>query len=452
MRRLALLGLFGALFVPFSAVHADPGKMNLHIDLAGELPVAGYYAFPSEFEDSARLGGRLALGLDYVIAGPLALEVLASVGYLVETDSDNADSGGLVASGAVGARLRLLETKRLWLSTHIGYHYFDGSQLGWDVGAGYDFSLSDRASLGIFARWQLTGLGESQNQVPDDHWDASIQVGVSFSYALIAAEQRAEPEPDPEVPPPAPNDADGDRIIDADDRCVNEPEDHDGTQDLDGCPEDDDNDGIADRLDHCRDVAEDRDGFEDEDGCPEADNDQDGTDDPADECPREAGPVFNGGCPEPDRDGDMVGDRRDNCPDEVGTLENQGCPTPQLVVITDGQLRILETVYFRTNRHQIDPRSFPLLDNVARVIIAHPEITRIRIEGHTDARGNARRNTQLSQRRANEVMNYLVRRASVPAERLEAVGYGPQRPIVPTATTEDEHAQNRRVEFNIIAH
>lgn len=456
MRRLALLAVAIGFLAPFSSAKADPGRLNLTVGAAGDLPVAGYYAFPSKYEQSARIGARLSLGVDYVIAGPLAIELLGTVGYLFETDAQNADSGSLTASGALGLKLRLLESRSLWLSAHAGFYLFDGPQLGGDLGAGYDFSLSDRANLGLFVRWQITGLGDGENTTDmgvfgDEHWDASLMFGVSFSYALVPAEQSSEPEPEPEPETPrGPSDADGDRIIDTDDQCVNEPEDHDGTEDLDGCPEDDDRDGIEDRRDHCRDVAEDRDGFEDTDGCPEADNDQDGTDDPADECPLQPGPVYNGGCPEPDRDGDMIGDRRDNCPDEVGNPENQGCPTPQLVVITDGQLRILETVYFRLNRHQIDPRSFPLLDNVARVLLSHPEIAKIRIEGHTDTRGNARRNTQLSQRRANEVMNYLVRRASVPAERLEAVGYGPSRPLVQNATTEDEHAQNRRVEFNIV--
>jgi hypothetical protein len=327
MRRLALSVLVVGLLLPVSQADADPGTLNLHIDLAGELPVAGYYAFPSRNENSARVGARLGAGLDYVISGPLALEALFTVGYLFETDDDfltaggQSESGSLTASAAIGARLRLLESKRLWLSAHLGYHRFDANQIGVDAGAGYDFALSEKLDLGLFVRWQMTGLGDSTNARDDEHWDASIQVGVSISYALIAAATTTEPEPEPDVIA-APDDRDGDRIIDTQDQCPDEAEDHDGTDDLDGCPEDDDRDGIADRLDHCRDVAEDMDGFEDTDGCPEADNDQDGTEDPADDCPLQAGPVYNGGCPEPDRDGDMVGDRRDNCPDEVGTLEN----------------------------------------------------------------------------------------------------------------------------------
>jgi flagellar motor protein MotB len=47
-------------------------------------------------------------------------------------------------------------------------------------------------------------------------------------------------------------------------------------------------------------------------------------------------------------------------------------------------------------------------------------------------------------------MNYLTRRGRVDRRRLEAQGFGPQRPLNPNAQTEDEHAANRRVEFVII--
>ena len=111
-------------------------------------------------------------------------------------------------------------------------------------------------------------------------------------------------------------------------------------------------------------------------------------------------------------------------------------------------LEIVDNVYFRTNRDVIEPRSFELLNNVAAVITAHPEIARVMVEGHTDARGNRTRNIRLSQQRAASVVRYLTR-AGVPAERLESAGYGPDRPIVPNATTPEEHARNRRVEFRI---
>jgi len=212
---------------------------------------------------------------------------------------------------------------------------------------------------------------------------------------------------------------------------------------------DTDGDGLLDPDDECPNEPEDFDGFEDEDGCPDLDNDADGILDVDDACPNEPGPPETNGCPDPDRDGDGVPDRIDNCPDEPGTLANQGCQDPQLVQITKGQLKILEKVFFPLNSARIVPRAFPLLDNVASVIQAHPEIEQIRIEGHTDRTGRLDFNMKLSKRRAGSVVEYLVSKG-VSKDRLVAEGFGPTRPIVPDAKTKAELAKNRRVEFHIV--
>jgi outer membrane protein OmpA-like peptidoglycan-associated protein len=249
--------------------------------------------------------------------------------------------------------------------------------------------------------------------------------------------------PDPD------NDSDG--VLDGADACPMDAEDVDGFEDEDGCPDpDNDQDEVLDASDQCPLEAEDRDGFEDDDGCPDPDNDGDGVPDASDRCPDEAGVASNAGCPEPDRDGDTVIDRRDNCPDVVGTPENEGCPQPQQVRIEEGRLEILDVVYFRTNRAEIQERSFALLRNVALVLHAHPEIAQIRIEGHTDSRGRRDRNVRLSQQRAEAVLRFLVDDGGLPAERLIAQGFGPDRPLVPDASNAEQHAQNRRVEFNIV--
>ena len=245
-------------------------------------------------------------------------------------------------------------------------------------------------------------------------------------------------------------DADKDGVPDETDQCPKEPEDIDGFQDEDGCPDpDNDGDGILDIDDGAPNDAEDLDGFQDEDGIPDPDNDRDGVPDIEDRCPLEIGPPEAKGCPDPDRDGDGVPDRIDNCPDQRGTVENKGCKAKQLVEIKDDKLEILDKVYFRTASHSILRRSNALLNNVAEVIKAHPEIKQIQVEGHTDARGSVKYNMRLSQRRANSVVRYLQRRG-VPKSRLIAKGLGPTRPVYPDATTDEEHAANRRVEFNIV--
>jgi len=212
-------------------------------------------------------------------------------------------------------------------------------------------------------------------------------------------------------------------------------------------PVDSDGDGIVDELDACPNDPEDFDGFQDEDGCPDLDNDGDGILDVDDACPNEPGPPETNGCPDPDRDGDGVPDRLDNCPDEPGPPENQGCPEEQVVIIEDGKLEILDKIYFDFDSARVQERSHAVLDNVAAVINAHPEIPLVRVEGHTDSRGRAEYNMGLSKRRAASVVRYLVREGNVSPDRLVSEGYGETQPLVPNATTEEEMAKNRRVEF-----
>lgn len=223
-----------------------------------------------------------------------------------------------------------------------------------------------------------------------------------------------------ELPDPEPGDADGDGIPDHLDRCPHVPEDFDGWQDEDGCPElDSDGDGIPDHLDQCPYEPEDFDGYQDEDGCPDPDNDGDGIPDILDHCPFEAGPEENHGCP---------------------------IPEPRLAEIEGDQIRLNQQVFFEFNKDDILPQSFPLLDEVVQILRDHPNIN-IRVEGHTDSRGSARYNQDLSQRRANSVRMYLMGRG-VEAHRIESIGFGQDRPIDDNAT-EAGRAANRRVEIHI---
>ena len=210
-----------------------------------------------------------------------------------------------------------------------------------------------------------------------------------------------------------------------------------------------DGDGILDERDACPNDPEDFDGFEDEDGCPDYDNDYDGILDVDDSCPNEPGPPENEGCPDPDRDGDGVPDRIDNCPDAPGPLENQGCPEEQRVVIEDTHIEILDKIYFNTDSAQLQRRSYAVLDNVAEVLNAHPEIAIIRVEGHSDSTGRAEYNMRLSQRRAESVVRYLVEEGEVDDGRLIAQGFGETQPLLPNAKNKAELARNRRVEFHV---
>jgi outer membrane protein OmpA-like peptidoglycan-associated protein len=123
-------------------------------------------------------------------------------------------------------------------------------------------------------------------------------------------------------------------------------------------------------------------------------------------------------------------------------------PRTSLVAIRARQITIRRQVNFATDSAEILPTSTQLLSEIADVILRHPELTRIEIQGHTDDRGGQQHNQDLSQRRAEAVRDWLVR-AGVDASRLEARGYGQSQPLVPNITA-GNRARNRRVQFMIV--
>jgi outer membrane protein OmpA-like peptidoglycan-associated protein len=152
----------------------------------------------------------------------------------------------------------------------------------------------------------------------------------------------------------------------------------------------------------------------------------------------------------PDRDGDGIPDADDSCPDEPGPAENHGCPTgtKQLVIVSANKVEILEQVRFATNKAIISAQSHHLLDQVASVLLSHPDLLLVQVEGHTDNTGSPLHNIVLSQKRSEAVAAYLESKG-VPAARLKAVGFGQGRPIA-TNTNPGGRAANRRVAFAVL--
>lgn len=120
----------------------------------------------------------------------------------------------------------------------------------------------------------------------------------------------------------------------------------------------------------------------------------------------------------------------------------------ELAVMTAERIEIKDSVYFETGKAVIKPESFPLLNQVATILLEHPEITKLRIEGHTDSRGSASSNLNLSKSRAAAVREYLVSKG-VSADRLDSQGYGESKPLE-KANNEAAWAKNRRVDFFIV--
>ena len=88
----------------------------------------------------------------------------------------------------------------------------------------------------------------------------------------------------------------------------------------------------------------------------------------------------------------------------------------------------------------------PLLEELHRRSSRGPQ-ARIRVDGHTDAQGDAAANLRLSQRRAQAVVDALVKRG-VPTARLQAQGFGEDR-LLDQGSTPEAHERNRRIEFHL---
>jgi outer membrane protein OmpA-like peptidoglycan-associated protein len=123
-------------------------------------------------------------------------------------------------------------------------------------------------------------------------------------------------------------------------------------------------------------------------------------------------------------------------------------PSTPRVQISGNRIVLKGKVHFGSRNARLRPDSGQILDEVADLLLAHPEVARVRVEGHTDNRGNKRANQKLSQQRAEAVRNHLVQRG-VSGERLEAVGYGASKPLVPNLG-ERNREKNRRVELRIL--
>ncbi len=246
--------------------------------------------------------------------------------------------------------------------------------------------------------------------------------------------------------PPADRDKDG--IPDAEDACRDLPGPQNADASLNGCP-DKDKDGLIDPVDACPSIPGERSSDPEKNGCP-PDRDKDGVADGADACPDVPGvktdDVKTNGCPA-DKDLDGIPDKEDACMEVPGPKDpdpkKNGCPA---VRVEAGQLKIREQVKFKTNSAEIVD-SDAILTAVADAMREHPEIAKLRVEGHTDNRGEPGYNKFLSRKRALEVTKWLTAHG-VRWRRLSFDGYGMERPI-DSNDTEEGRANNRRVEFHI---
>ncbi len=114
---------------------------------------------------------------------------------------------------------------------------------------------------------------------------------------------------------------------------------------------------------------------------------------------------------------------------------------------------VVENIYYDLDKWNIKPEAAKELDKLVQLLVDNPEI-KIELSSHTDSIASVEYNMQLSQKRAESAVNYLVEHGISP-ERLVAKGYGELRPIARNTNPDgtDNPAgrdRNRRTEFKIL--
>ena len=125
-----------------------------------------------------------------------------------------------------------------------------------------------------------------------------------------------------------------------------------------------------------------------------------------------------------------------------------GLPTPEECIDLIETAASSNKITFAPSSSEIEPDALPTIDAIAQ-ILRDCQSVRIEIGGHTDSQGREIMNEQLSQARADSVLNAIMERR-VLTSNLTAKGYGETRPIADNDTEEGREA-NRRIEFKLVA-
>ena len=453
----------------------DRARGIVHLMMAGE---AGIFAYAAK-------GGFMIRGLDNAdLAGsPIGNELIfgASAGVRV-ADRKLLIGPEIYGSTVVSNSDAFFAKRSTPLEAILGGHYTIGTD--WRIGAGAGPGLTrgyGSPKLRVLASIEWTPAYVPPVVVSDRDGDGVVDG--EDACPDVPGVRTSDPATNGCPLTPKPKDRDGDGILDDDDACPDAPgvrtddpktngcpdRDGDGIVDKEdacpevkgvktndpktnGCPADRDGDGIADADDACPDVKGVKTNDPKTNGCP-PDRDGDGVYDPDDACPDGPGVKTNdpktNGCPnDPDRDKDGILNEVDACPDTPGEKTNDpktnGCPKASL---QGNVIKINEQVKFATGSAVILPASNALLTAVVKVLNDHPEIKKLRVEGHTDNVGGAAYNKNLSNQRAASVAKWLTTHG-VDQSRLESQGFGLEKPIEDNKT-EAGRRENRRVEFHV---
>jgi OmpA-OmpF porin, OOP family len=444
-----LLGAYGDVFTLSGGVRAWlPTGQRSQFTGDGSTRIAPQVMAAGDvgpFTYAARLALVYRARDDAYAGSPLGSELLGSAGAGIKTLGNKLVIGPEVFASSVftdaNAFFKTRGTPAEWL---FGAHYDVGDiRLGGGVGSGLTRGYGAPQLRALFSVEYVPAYEKpdrDKDGVFDDEDACPDVAGVR------------DPDPRKNGCPVvnAPPDTDHDGIIDPEDACPTEAGPRTSDPKTNGCP-DRDKDGIVDKLDACPDVPGIPDPDPKKNGCP-PDRDGDGIPDAEDACPdvpgvRDPDPKKNG-CPG-DRDHDGIIDPEDACPDAPGVRDpdpkKNGCP---LVIVTAKEIKISQQVKFKFDSAEILPESDTILGAVKTVLDAHPEIKKVRVEGHTDNVGKPAYNKTLSQKRAAAVMKWLTDKG-IDKKRLGFQGFGQEEPI-DSNDTETGRTNNRRVAFTIL--
>lgn len=117
------------------------------------------------------------------------------------------------------------------------------------------------------------------------------------------------------------------------------------------------------------------------------------------------------------------------------------------ITVSRTELVFSQPLTFIAETPDVAVESMSVIEELAYVLDSHPEIARVEVQVHTDDSGSAAEQRRISQERADEIRNLLVRLGVAPS-RVSAKGYGPDQPLSPNVS-EQNRAKNRRVQVVI---
>ncbi|MER3522611.1 MAG: hypothetical protein C4326_00725 [Ignavibacteria bacterium] len=145
-----------------------------------------------------------------------------------------------------------------------------------------------------------------------------------------------------------------------------------------------------------------------------------------------------------DTDGGTVSDGQEVANNTNPLDANDDVPKKKEIKVEVGKAIVLEGIVFKTGSAAIGPASEEILEQAFNTLDQNKDVT-VEIRGYTDNVGSRAANMRLSQRRADAVKAWLVKKG-IAAERITTKGYGLDNPIADNKTPEGRQ-KNRRIEF-----